>query len=323
MNRRDFLRIMALGAGWLMTNGWFSRFRKTSAAQREYYRILLLSDTHLPWRTKKHKTEEDQNEVWEQKTKILDDINSWDDVDEVDVLGDLAARYGTEEEFACVDEYLSQISVPVYVIAGNHDYAYQDEPDENGKLLRCETYEERWEKLMAFTRRYHLPDVYYARTVGKYRMLYLAPDACTELSIELSEGQLDWMKKEISEHQEGPMLFLCHAPLMGTLRTYKKKINTSSRTAQPDGPLEDILEACPKGSLWLSGHTHTPPTNDSYADDSVNRFNDNLVNIHNPTIDKRHVYTNSLYLYEDKTVVRTYDHTKGVWLDEFERSYES
>ena len=87
MNRRDFLRIMALGAGWLMTNGWFSSFRKTSAAQREYYRILLLSDTHLPWRTKKHKTEEDQNEVWEQKTKILDDINSWDDVDEVDVLG--------------------------------------------------------------------------------------------------------------------------------------------------------------------------------------------------------------------------------------------
>lgn len=323
MNRRDFLKLMTAGVGWLMSVGIFQWHRPVSAAERDYHHILLLSDLHLPFRTKKHKTEEAQAFIWEQKKKLLDTINSWEDVDEAALLGDYAARFGNEEEFACVDSYLAGIRVPWYAVAGNHDYAYLDGDDENGHLRRCGTYEERWEKLMAFTRRYNLPDVYYARSIGKYRLLYLAPDACSEQNIELSDRQLAWMKNEIASHQNGPILFFCHAPLMGTLRQYKSKINTPSRTAQPDEPLEEILADCPKGSLWVSGHTHTPPSEDSYADDSVNRFNENLVNIHNPTIDKRHLYTNSLYLYDNRIAVRTFDHKNGIWVEEFDREYEN
>ena len=134
---------------------------------------------------------------------------------------------------------------------------------------------------------------------------------------------VEWLKGEIAAHQQGPIIFFCHAPLMGTLRTYTKKINTPQTTAQPADQLKEILSHCPPGSLWVSGHTHTPPKNDSFADDSVNRFNENLVNIHNPCIDKKHVYTNSLYLYDDKVVVRTYDHRDNEWVTKLDRTYKN
>jgi hypothetical protein len=31
------------------------------------------------------------------------------------------------------------------------------------------------------------------------------------------------------------------------------------------------------------------------------------------------VWTNSLYLYPDRVVVKTYDHARGIWLDAVER----
>lgn len=35
--------------------------------------------------------------------------------------------------------------------------------------------------------------------------------------------------------------------------------------------------------------------------------------------DRNHIWTNSLYLYPDKVVVRTYDHNNGYWWDELKR----
>ena len=174
---------------------------------------------------------------------------------------------------------------------------------------------------MAFTRRYRLPSLYYARSIGRYRLLYLAPDGGGS-HVELSAEQLAWLESELAAHPEGPALFFCHAPLLGTLRDYKPHINTPDFTAQPAGPLSKILSRCPSGSLWLSGHTHTPPSNESFADDTVNRFNAHLVDIHNPALDRHHLYTNSLYLYGNRILVRTFDHTDSVWLDDLERVYE-
>lgn len=324
MLRRDFLRWMFFSASWMMADSFLQPLKLFAADKHkgEYYHILLLSDLHLPWKPNKFPTKEEQEIVWSSKQTMLSNINSWDDINEAAILGDLAARYGIEDEYACVDNFLSSLPVPWYAIAGNHDYVYRDTPDAQGHL-QTGTHEEKLAKLMAFNKRYHLPDMYYGRSIGKYRLLYLAPDVCGNLQIELSTKQLEWLKNEIQTHQHGPILFFCHAPLMGTLRTYKKKINTPQTTAQPADKLQEILSHCPPGSLWISGHTHTPPKNDSFADDSVNRFNENLVNIHNPAIDKKHIYTNSLYLYDDKAVIRTYDHRDDEWVKKFDRIYKN
>ena len=54
---------------------------------------------------------------------------------------------------------------------------------------------------------------------------------------------------------------------------------------------------------------------------SVNRVHKNLVNIHNPTIDTPDIYTNSLFIYKDRAVVRTYDHNKGEWIAGLDRTF--
>ena len=321
MKRREFLQGIGLAAGQLMLGASFPPLGVSAAPGKGYYHILLLSDLHLPWREKNFPIRDEQEMIRAAKMQLLANVNSWTDVDEAAILGDLAARYGWEEEFAWVDAYLNNLRMPWYAVAGNHDYAYVNKTGEAGKLKRG-TYAEKRAKLLAFTRRYRLPGVYYARSIGNCRLLYLAPDACSDLNVELSPEQLTWLEREISTHSQAPILFFCHAPLLGTLRTYRKKINTPGTTAQPADKLSTILAACPKGSLWLSGHTHTPVSNDSFADDRVNRYNANLVNIHNPTLDSRRLCTNSIYLYPNKIVIRTYDHTKGKWLDNLERVYQ-
>lgn len=318
MKRREFLQAAAAFIGCLSLG-----YVPTVAAggRKDYYHIVIISDLHLPVRTKSFPAAADQKDVWQKKQKLLQTINAWTDVDEVALLGDLAARYGKEAEFKVVDEYVGALRYPYYAVAGNHDYAYKDEPvNKKKQKLAQGTLGEKKAKLAAFQKRYHLPAAYYARDVGNCRLLYLSPDGCGS-NVELSAEQLAWLQQEIATHKNGSVLFFCHGPLKGTLRTYNKKINTVSATAQPDTKLAEILAAVPPGSLWISGHTHTPPTNDSYADISVNRVNRNLVNIHNPTIDAKKLYTNSLYIYKDKLVIRTYDHNNGVWLQALERTF--
>lgn len=318
MKRREFLQAAAAFIGCLSLG-----YVPTVAAggRKDYYHIVIISDLHLPVRTKSFPAAADQKNVWEKKQKLLQTINAWTDVDEVALLGDLAARYGKEAEFKVVDEYVGALRYPYYAVAGNHDYAYKDEPvNKKKQKLAQGTLSEKKAKLAAFQKRYHLPAAYYARDVGNCRLLYLSPDGCGS-NVELSAEQLAWLQQEIATHKNGPVLFFCHGPLKGTLRTYNKKINTVSATAQPDTKLAEIMAAVPPGSLWISGHTHTPPTNDSYADISVNRVNKNLVNIHNPTIDAKKIYTNSLYIYKDKLVIRTYDHNNGIWLQALERTF--
>jgi predicted MPP superfamily phosphohydrolase len=331
MKRRDFLKSLAAMVGWFAVGCMPAKESAKESAKeapketdrRDYYHILLISDLHLPVRTKQHPDEAMQKDILQKKQQLLKTVNAWDDVDEAALLGDLAARYGKESEFVAVDEYLGSLKFPYYAVAGNHDYAYKDQPRISSKgkeKLVSGTPEEKKAKLAAFQKRYKQPDLYYARTVADCRLLYLAPDACGTI-VELSQEQLEWMKSEISAHKKGPMFFFCHAPLMGTLRQYRDKINTPKTTAQPSELLAEVLADVPPGSLWISGHTHTPPTNDSYADDSVNRVHKNLVNIHNPTIDTPDIYTNSLFIYKDRTVVRTYDHNKGEWIAGFDRTF--
>ncbi|ORT99178.1 hypothetical protein D081_2148 [Anaerovibrio sp. JC8] len=315
MKRREFLKSIVALIG-LATVGCMPTKKENG---RDYYHILLISDLHLPVRSKEFPDQAVQDEIWQKKQNLINNVNAWGDVDEAALLGDLAARYGNETEYRVVDGYVGSLNFPYYAVAGNHDYMYRDEPKKSGKKKKL-SLEEKKAKLEAFTKRYKLPALYYARTVENCRLLYIAPDAFGS-DVELSQEQLDWLKKEIAEHKNGPMLFFCHAPLYGTLRPYNDEINTVNRTAQPAQALSEILAEVPPGSLWISGHTHTPPTNDSFADDSVNRVHKNLVNIHNPTIDSRNTYTNSLYIYKDHITIRTFDHNAEKWLTDLERTY--
>ena len=75
----------------------------------------------------------------------------------------------------------------------------------------------------------------------------------------------------------------------------------------------------PQVFLWVSGHTHTTPKDESFASE-INVYEKRITNIHNSDMNRETIWTNSLFLYPDKVVVKTFNHKKGAWLQEFERT---
>ena len=101
--------------------------------------------------------------------------------------------------------------------------------------------------------------------------------------------------------------------------------------AQPQERIRRIVLANPQLFLWVAGHFHVTATNRTFNSlDNVYRNQVTLVHnsdmdgwgFHSPWRNWRHdtIWTNSLYLYPDRVVVRTYDHTAGAWLNKLDRT---
>ena len=106
---------------------------------------------------------------------------------------------------------------------------------------------------------------------------------------------------------------------MGTLLNYNNSVNKKSTVAQPVNELHDLLMSNPQVRLWISGHTHTPATNDSFAAPEINMYGLRIMNIHNSDMDRKHIWTNSLYIYGDHIDIRTFDHRSQDWIENYDR----
>ena len=60
---------------------------------------------------------------------------------------------------------------------------------------------------------------------------------------------------------------------------------------------------------------------ESFAAKGINRYNANTYDIHKDCMDRKKIVTNSLFLYPDRIVVRTYDHHNACWLTELDREF--
>jgi Icc protein len=290
-----------------------------AAPQTDYYRIVLLSDTHLPFKAKIGDPAK-QDRILAAKNKLIADINAWDDVGEIVVLGDIAADRGTAAEYACATAYFAQFRAPRVFITGNHDYLYLDEPGSNGRNAKGDAASRR-EKLQRFQKTFNLPALYRSQKVGSYLLIFLSADSLDSPYLaQLSANQLKWLRQELKNNPAAPTIIFFHAPLAGTLAQYNKSVNTPNRIAQPEQAIADIIAANPQIMLWVSGHTHTPADNPSFAAD-LNLYAGRVTNIHNSDLDREVIWTNSLYLYADKVTVKTFNHKTGAWVGELERTF--
>ncbi|MDT8902384.1 metallophosphoesterase family protein [Anaeroselena agilis] len=291
-----------------------------SPAPPGYHRIVLLSDPHLPVRAAKAADQSRQNKIIAAKSKLVDDINAWEDVGEIVVLGDIAASRGTTDEYAYAAGYFAKFNAPRVFITGNHDYIYRDEPNENGRSVRGDARSRR-DKLQRFKKTFGLPELHHTQKIGAYLLVFLSLDSPDSPHLAAISGrQLDWLKEELKKNPSAPTIIFCHAPLAGTLAQYNKSVNTPNYIAQPEQKLAEIIAGNPQIFLWVSGHTHTPADNPSFAS-AVNLYAGRVTNIHNTDLDREVIWTNSLYLYADKVIVKTFNHKKGVWVDELERAF--
>ncbi|MFA6030112.1 MAG: metallophosphoesterase [Elusimicrobiota bacterium] len=299
----------------------FSSAAPLCAAEQAYHRLVLLADPHLPGRS------------GAMKEKARADVNAWADVEGVAVLGDLCNGVGTPEELAAAKAYLGGFQAPVYPVGGNHDYAYAMV---DGKMGRAGA-SERTANLERFRAAFGLDSVRYTRRLGGWLLVFLTPDDLeTNYNAALSSGSLAWLEGELSRAKDAPTAVFFHAPLKGTLRTKNAASERDGFVAQPHERIRAILRKNPQVVLWASGHVHVAPVNAHYAH-KVNLFDGRVLNVHTPDMDGRSylragdkettthedLWSNSLFLYPDKVVVKTYDHRKGVWLEKLTREVKA
>lgn len=330
LKRRVFLQkmlfsICALGAGKLV--GLDRLIDKQVLGEQhvsmdkasDYYRILLLGDPHLPVRTREVNESGKQQRIIEAKNKIIEDINNWEDVTQIHVLGDIVAQFGNETEYAYAKQYFSLINKPVFLVNGNHDYIYTNAFSAESKFVLADT-DSRKEKLHRFKETFGLSQLFYSQRVGRYKLIFLAVDSLASHHLaEISAEQLDWFQQELQKSPTAPTIIFFHAPLAGTLDTYNKNINTPNFIAMPKVTIRRVIEDNPQIILWVSGHTHTPATNSSFSS-AVNIFHGHVTNIHNTDMDRETIWTNSLYLYPDRVVIKTFNHRDKRWLEKQERT---
>ena len=275
------------------------------ASEKKYQHLVVLGDPHLP------------GDQIENKEHVISTINTWDDVDMVIAVGDLCEERGTDGEYDYVKKFFIKLKKPFFPIVGNHDFFYSDNLGSSGKRKFAGP-EERGTKLQKFGNTFGLKDNTYSKNAGKYHLIFLSLDSHRHLA-EISEKQLVWLQSELDRNKNKPTIIFFHAPLDGTLRNYNKYANTPHFIAQPSEKIKEILLASPQVFLWVSGHTHTSVMEDSFTS-SINVYEKRVTNIHNTDMNHETIWTNSLFLYPDKVVVKTYNHNKNKWLPEFERT---
>jgi 3',5'-cyclic-AMP phosphodiesterase len=269
------------------------------------HHLVILGDPHLPGRD------------IDQKMRVLDRINSWDDVEMVVAVGDMCSDFGTEAEYEAAGKFFNKLHAPLFPVAGNHDYFYAD-PEISGGQLMAGTSDSQAAKLHRFRTTFGLKSHYYSMYVGDYLLVFLSADHSSFLA-GMSEQQLAWLRAELAGNKKTPTIIIFHGPLNGTLRDYRKWVNTPSFIAQPVDTIREILAGNRQVFLWVSGHTHTPPLEESYAS-SINLYDGHVTNIHNKDMNRGTIWTNSLYLYPEKVVIKTYNHMENLWVPQLERT---
>ncbi len=93
---RSFIRGLFISFVTLAMGGWQ---RLLGATGRDYYRIVVLGNPHLPVRVAKHPGIADQQAILAAKNDVIADINSWADVTAVAVVGDIVEQRGVQSEY--------------------------------------------------------------------------------------------------------------------------------------------------------------------------------------------------------------------------------
>lgn len=293
----------------------------TQTVEPDYYRIVLLGDSHLPIREREIPDTFKQGEIIQAKQQLIDDINGWTDVTCVVALGDITAQFGNEKEYAYARDYFNKFIKPVYLITGNHDYIYAESFSAEGRFVLGDR-SSRERKLERFKETFRQKDLFYSQHLGDYFLVFLSVDALDSSHLaQMSETQLAWLRQELEGNRMRPTIIFFHAPLKGTLSRYNKFADTPNFIAQPEKDLQNIIEDNPQIILWVSGHVHVSAGNPNFSS-PINFYNSKVLNVHNSDLDRKILWTNSLYLYKDAVIIKTFNHNKQEWM-EMDRSVYS
>ncbi len=271
----------------------------------DYHRIVVIADTHV------------SAEHLERQGEAIRQINAWEDVDLVAVLGDLCFDMGTDGEYAQAKALLSKLTKPLYPVTGNHDYIYSGYGIAG--VRKKGTSDVRREKLKKFRDVFGLENTYYKAQLGPYLLIFLSADHMTSRYLtEISDEQFSWFESTLRGNSGRPTIVFFHGPLKGTILEEEPRWGDPAFFAQPQERIRPLVLSNPQIVLWVAGHLHLSPQRASFHND-VNRYEGRLLNVHTPNMNRQTIWSNSLYLYPDSIIVRTFDHRERSWLKTLDR----
>jgi len=284
-------------------------------------RLVVLGDPHLPGNRP------------EAKARVLQDINGWEDVARVVVVGDLCQTTGTEREYTFARDFFRELVKPLSLVGGNHDYVFSDAAFASEGVFRLATPAERSRKLDRFMRTFGRQELSSTLDLAGYHLVFLTIDSLDgQTFARISEERLKWLEWTLYENRQRPTLVFTHAPLWPPQVTASDP-KLQHYVSQPQDRLLALIQKNPQVVLWVAGHVHLGALN-PVAIGPANRIGATTV-INNGDLDGRSllngtapplqphttIWSTSLYLHPDKIAVRVYDHTAGAWLPQLDREF--
>ena len=109
---------------------------------------------------------------------------------------------------------------------------------------------------------FSISEAIYLKAVFRNKYIRLLdPDIDTKIFVELNNRHLQFFENELSTHPDMPTIVFCHAPLLGTQFNWEENdTNLPKKAFQPAKAISSILNNHKQVFMWVSGHTHTPPT---------------------------------------------------------------
>jgi predicted MPP superfamily phosphohydrolase len=278
-----------------------------SSGDQNPYHLVVLGDPHIP------------GKFLPEKEAVIRTINSWADVKLVVAVGDICEDLGTAKEYAAARQFFSKLAKPFMAIPGNHDFIYEDSKMLGGKRIKGAA-SAKQKKLAIFQKTFGVPALYHSEMVENYQLIFLATDDLqSDQLTRISPKQMAWLRSELDRHKKQPTIIFFHGPLSGTLSNYNKYANSNDFIAQPEDDLREILQKNPQVFLWVCGHMHVPATNPDFRS-QINLYENRVYTLHNSDMNRETIWTNSIFLFPDKVVIKTYNHRQGAWTSELEKT---
>lgn len=218
---------------------------------REALKVLPLSDLHLtasPSATQ----------------KIVSNDAYFAQMDHVVLLGDMVGNYGTDGEYAALQQFIRDIERPYSAINGNHEFYFRVFPEGSENHLRLwkeGTPEEKASQLEKFKAFFGLESLWRLEWNEFGAFIFLGLDGVDVHKAEtLSVAQLEWLENALRETRSTPTYAFCHAPLFLD-RRLDMEYYDNERTAcvELGGVLFELMNTRNAPLFWMSGHIHLRP----------------------------------------------------------------
>jgi len=223
---------------------------KRSIKNKNHYRILVLSDLHIPI----------DMDLKEQvlNSKILKGI------DYAVLLGDNIASYGEDTEYKRLNAFLTKFPIPYVAINGNHEFMFKVQrfgSKTYGKIWRENSQAEKRKQLLKFYRFFNIKTPYWHEKNSDtfYIFLTIGDPATKKVEVLPAGGEkfLQKILRNISKKDTGNIFVFCHAPLNGSqVEGFRYYTEDKDPFIYLNNNTLELINKTRVCVYWVSGHIH-------------------------------------------------------------------